>query len=41
MRDRLMGESYLTPLKAIRYMVENSLSFLFVVLKTKRKRGGR
>lgn len=41
MRDRLMGESYLTPLRAIRYMVENSLSFLFVVLKTKRKRGGR
>lgn len=37
MRERQGGESYLTPLKAIRYMIENTLSFLYVFLRTKKE----
>ncbi|QPB43160.1 glycosyltransferase family 2 protein [Rodentibacter haemolyticus] len=36
MREREAGESYLTPLKAIKYMIDNTISFLFVVARTKR-----
>lgn len=36
MRERQGGESYLTPLKAVRYMVENTLSFMYVFLRTKK-----
>ncbi|MGL5915991.1 MAG: glycosyltransferase family 2 protein, partial [Culicoidibacterales bacterium] len=36
MRERQGGESYLTPLKAVRYMIENTLSFLYVFLRTKK-----
>lgn len=35
MRERQGGESYLTPLKAVRYMIENTLSFIYVFLRTK------
>lgn len=36
MRERQGGESYLTPLKAVRYMIENTLSFMYVFLRTKK-----
>lgn len=36
MRERQGGESYLTPMKAVRYMIENTLSFLYVFLRTKK-----
>lgn len=36
MRERQGGESYLTPMKAIRYMIENTLSFIYVFLRTKK-----
>lgn len=36
MREREHGESYLTVPKAGRYMIENTLSFLYIVTKTKR-----
>nr|AGO88198.1 putative glycosylltransferase [Aggregatibacter actinomycetemcomitans] len=39
MRERFAGESYLTPIKAAKYMIENTVSFLFVVFKTLGKRG--
>lgn len=38
MRDREAGESYLTPFKAAKYMIDNTISFLFVVVKTFWKR---
>lgn len=38
MRERMHGESYLTPMKAVHYMIGNTLSFLIVVIKTFRKR---
>ena len=39
MRERTAGESYLTMTKAAKYMIENTLSFLYIVAKTRRKRG--
>lgn len=39
MRERIAGESYLTLPKAIRYMIENTLSCIFVVFKVRKKRG--
>jgi len=38
MRERQAGTSYLTLTKSLRYMIENSLSCIYVVLKVKRKR---
>lgn len=38
MREREHGESYLTLPKAARYMIENTLSFLYVVAKTKKNK---
>ena len=38
MREREHGESYLTLPKAARYMIENTLSFLYVVAKTRKNR---
>lgn len=41
MRERLAGESYLTTFKAIRYMIDNTLSFFYVLTRTPKnqKRG--
>lgn len=36
MRERQGGESYLTPVKALKYMIENTLSFMYVFLRTKK-----
>lgn len=43
MRERLAGESYLTTFKSIRYMIDNTLSFFYVLTRTprKKKRGDR
>lgn len=40
MRERISGTSYLTFWKSIRYMIEHTLSFLFITLKTKRVKEG-
>ncbi|MGL4971675.1 MAG: glycosyltransferase family 2 protein [Culicoidibacterales bacterium] len=37
MRERQGGESYLTPWKAVKYMIENTLSFIYVFLRTKKE----
>lgn len=37
MRERMAGESYLTPIKAAKYMIENTISFIFVYLRTFKK----
>ncbi|MGL5041789.1 MAG: glycosyltransferase family 2 protein [Culicoidibacterales bacterium] len=39
MRDRMAGESYLTMPKAIKYMIENTLSFLYIVVQTRKVKG--
>lgn len=41
MRERMAGESYLTTGKAIKYMINNSLSFFYVVIKTLGRKGKR
>lgn len=38
MRERMAGESYLTTSKAIKYMLNNSLSFFYVFVKTLRRK---
>ena len=34
MKDREAGESYLTPIRAVKYMLDNTVSFLFVLVRT-------